>query len=133
MAPNLAEADLAAMTTVARAILDMHETITGNLEMNPQYAGTPDMQRRTFLRYGLSGLGLLGLNSLMADQEGAHGAVNPLTFPPRPSASSSSTRRAGHRTWRRSTTSRSWRSCTARGCRRASPRGSRLRNCRASR
>ena len=32
--------------------------------MNPYDASTLDIHRRTFLRYGLSGLGLLGLNSL---------------------------------------------------------------------
>jgi hypothetical protein len=42
-----------------------------------------DIHRRTFLRYGLSGLGLLGLNSLMAEPQGAHGVVNPLHFPPK--------------------------------------------------
>jgi len=44
-----------------------------------------DIHRRTFLRYGLSGLGLLGLNSLMADQQGSgagpHGVINPLHYP----------------------------------------------------
>ena len=44
---------------------------------------TLDIQRRTFLRYGLSGLGLLGLNSLMAEPQGSHGVVNPLHFPPK--------------------------------------------------
>jgi Protein of unknown function (DUF1501) len=48
---------------------------------NPHDASTLDIHRRTFLRYGLSGLGLLGLNSLMADQQGTHGAINPLHFP----------------------------------------------------
>ena len=42
-----------------------------------------DIHRRTFLRYGLSGLGLLGLNSLMAEPQGTHGVVNPLHFPPK--------------------------------------------------
>ncbi len=42
-----------------------------------------DIKRRTFLRYGLSGLGLLGLNSLMAEPQGAHGVINPLHFPPK--------------------------------------------------
>ena len=40
-----------------------------------------DLHRRTFLRYGLSGLGLLGLNSLMAEPQASHGAVNPLHHP----------------------------------------------------
>src|SRR5215471_20635233 len=44
---------------------------------------TFDIHRRTFLRYGLSGLGLLGLNSLMAEPQGSRGAVNPLHFPPK--------------------------------------------------
>ena len=49
-------------------------------------ANSLDIHRRTFLRYGLSGLGLLGLNSLMAEQQGSHGAgshgaVNPLHYP----------------------------------------------------
>lgn len=46
--------------------------------MNPHDESILDIHRRTFLRYGLSGLGLLGLNSLMAEQQGARGAVNPL-------------------------------------------------------
>jgi hypothetical protein len=45
---------------------------------NPRDESILDIHRRTFLRYGLSGLGLLGLNSLMADQQGMHGVVNPL-------------------------------------------------------
>ena len=49
--------------------------------MNPNDESTLDIHRRTFLTYGLSGLGLLGLNSLMAGQQGTHGAVNPLHFP----------------------------------------------------
>jgi hypothetical protein len=49
--------------------------------MNPHDESTLDIHRRTFLTYGLSGLGLLGLNSLMAGQQGTHGAVNPLHFP----------------------------------------------------
>ena len=49
-------------------------------------ANTFEIQRRTFLRYGLSGLGLLGLNSLMAEQQGSHGAglhgaIDPLHYP----------------------------------------------------
>jgi hypothetical protein len=51
--------------------------------MNPYYANTLDIHRRTFLRYGLSGLGLLGLNSLMAEPQGTHGVINPLHFPPK--------------------------------------------------
>jgi hypothetical protein len=51
--------------------------------MNPRDANILDIHRRTFLRYGLSGLGLLGLNSLMADQPGTHGVINPLHFPPK--------------------------------------------------
>ena len=51
--------------------------------MNPHDRSTLDIHRRTFLRYGLSGLGLLGLNSLMADQQGAHGAINPLHYTPK--------------------------------------------------
>ena len=51
--------------------------------MNPYDKSTLDIHRRTFLRYGLSGLGLLGLNSLMADQQGAHGAINPLHYAPK--------------------------------------------------
>lgn len=49
--------------------------------MNPHDESTLDIHRRTFLTYGLSGLGLLGLNSLMAGQQSTHGAVNPLHFP----------------------------------------------------
>jgi hypothetical protein len=49
--------------------------------MKPHDEITLDIHRRTFLRYGLSGLGLLGLNSLMAEQQGTHGAINPLHFP----------------------------------------------------
>jgi hypothetical protein len=49
-------------------------------------ANSFEIHRRTFLRYGLSGLGLLGLNSLMADQQGSdgagsHGVINPLHYP----------------------------------------------------
>jgi hypothetical protein len=51
--------------------------------MNARDANILDIHRRTFLRYGLSGLGLLGLNSLMADQPGTHGVINPLHFPPK--------------------------------------------------
>jgi hypothetical protein len=51
--------------------------------MNPRDASILDIHRRTFLRYGLSGLGLLGLNSLMADQPGTHGVINPLHYPPK--------------------------------------------------
>src|SRR5258708_18280499 len=49
--------------------------------MNPRDASILDIHRRTFLRYGISGLGLLGLNSLMADAPGAHGVINPLHYP----------------------------------------------------
>src|SRR6516162_6230862 len=42
-----------------------------------------DPHRRTFLRYGLSGLGLLGLNSLMAQPQASRGVINPLHFPPK--------------------------------------------------
>jgi hypothetical protein len=49
--------------------------------MNPRDASILDIHRRTFLRYGISGLGLLGLNSLMADQPGTHGVINPLHYP----------------------------------------------------
>lgn len=51
--------------------------------MNPHDESILDIHRRTFLRYGLSGLGLLGLNSLMAEQQGARGAVNPLHHAPK--------------------------------------------------
>jgi len=40
-----------------------------------------DPHRRTFLRYGLSGLGLLGLNSLMAQPQASRGVINPLHHP----------------------------------------------------
>jgi len=49
---DLKPAEFAAMTTVARAILNMHETIT---------ALTISVSRRTFLGRGIAGLGLLGL------------------------------------------------------------------------
>src|SRR5512133_372499 len=40
-----------------------------------------NIHRRAFLRYGVSGLGLLGLNSLMAEPQASRGAVNPLHHP----------------------------------------------------
>ncbi|MDE3167088.1 MAG: DUF1501 domain-containing protein, partial [Acidobacteriota bacterium] len=43
-----------------------------------------DIWRRSFLRQGATGLGLLALNSLMARAQGittSHGVVNPLHFP----------------------------------------------------
>jgi hypothetical protein len=47
--------------------------------MNPHDEKILDIHRRTFLRYGLSGLGLVGLNSLMAQQAGGTpGVINPL-------------------------------------------------------
>ncbi len=49
--------------------------------MSPQDENILDIHRRTFLRYGLSGLGLLGLHSLMAEPQGAHGAIYPLHYP----------------------------------------------------
>jgi hypothetical protein len=42
-----------------------------------------NIHRRTFLRYGLSGLGLLGLNSLMAEPQATHGAIHPLHHTPK--------------------------------------------------
>ena len=82
--------------------------------MNPHDERTLDIHRRTFLRYGLSGLGLLGLNSLMADQQALRTARSTRCITrPRPSASSFSTRPAARRTWRPSTTSRSSPRCTA--------------------
>lgn len=42
---------------------------------------TNNLARRTFLRGGLSGLGLLGLNSLLQPRLFAQGAVNPLHHP----------------------------------------------------
>ena len=53
--------------------------------MNPYDQGMLNIHRRTFLRYGLSGLGLLGLNSLenslVAAPQASRGAVNPLHHP----------------------------------------------------
>src|SRR2546425_5205648 len=40
-----------------------------------------DINRRTFLRQGAASLGLLGLDSLMAQTQSSHGAVNPLHYP----------------------------------------------------
>src|SRR5438309_1540153 len=50
-----------------------------------------EIQRRTFLGKGISGLGLLALNSLLnprlftfaAETQGSRGVVNPLHFPPK--------------------------------------------------
>ena len=50
--------------------------------MNPKEENIRNVHRRTFLRYGLSGLGLVGLNSLMAQQAGGtRGAIHPLHHP----------------------------------------------------
>ena len=77
--------------------------------------------------YGIAGLGLLGLNSLMADQQGVARRDQPAASSrPRPSASSFSTRPAARRTWRPSTTSRSSPRCTAKACRRSFTKGQQI-------
>lgn len=59
--------------------------------MQPKDSAAVEIKRRTFLGYGVSGLGLLGLNSLINPKlfavdpsiQGSHGVVNPLDFPPK--------------------------------------------------
>jgi Protein of unknown function (DUF1501) len=60
--------------------------------MEPKELSTFDIQRRTFLNYGFSSVGLVALNSLLNPQllraassstHGSRGVVNPLDFPPK--------------------------------------------------
>ncbi len=53
-----------------------------NPHRNAAQESIRNVHRRTFLRYGLSGLGLVGLNALMAQQSGGtRGAISPLHHP----------------------------------------------------
>ena len=63
--------------------------------MDPKLSIAVDVNRRTFLGYGVSGLGMLALNGLVNPQLFAaetavtgtsKGVVNPLHFPPKSQA-----------------------------------------------
>ena len=84
-------------------------------------------RRPRLARPGLAARSAVARDATRRQADAAAGRASSIrcTSRRRPSASSSCTWPAGRRTWRRSTTSRSWPRCTASRCRSRSPRASR--------